>query len=180
MGCSSSKKLSQITSGPTNNIYDFFQEVNSDFTDEEKIIVREQWKVLSMEVNGLGTVVFKQIFRDHPVIKQLFPCRDVAEDQLITNAQFRAHAAVFMQAVGAVVDNIDDLESVMSNPLIFLGKQHAAYTGLKRVYFDEFYNVISNVWRDTFGSSYTTECEKAWNHVFMYITGKLKKGYRLA
>ena len=179
MGCSASQTLFTANSVPTNKIFEV-QEPKSVFTDEEKIIIKKQWKVLSLDVNELGTAVFKQIFREYPEIKELFPCRDIPEDNLLSSAQFRAHSVIFMQAVGAVVDNLDDLDTVMSNPLIFLGKQHAAYTGLKRIYFDEFYHVISKVWKEVLGLRYTIESEKSWSHVFMYITSKLKKGYRLA
>ena len=150
------------------------------FHDQEKIIVKQQWKVLSADIKELGTTVFLQIFKEHPEIKQLFSCRNIDDDELLSNTEFRGHAFVFMQAIGSVVENIDDVENAMSNALIFLGKQHVMFTGVDQIYFDEFTAVISKVWKEKLGPTFTPESAKAWRHVFMYIMEKLKKGYRLA
>ena len=149
-------------------------------TEEQKTIVKRHWRVLSTDIQKLGTAVFLQIFRDHPEVKQLFPCRDVEDDDLISSLEFRGHAYRFMQAVGAVVDNIDNLENAMGNALLFLGKQHVTFMGIKSVYFDDFYVVISKVWKDVLGRRYTPESEKAWSQVFSYIMEKLKKGFESA
>lgn len=177
MGCSPSQAFANkiLISKRTENFG-----LCESFHDQEKIIVKQQWKVLSTDMKGIGTMVFMRIFKQHPEVKKLFPFRNIDDDKLMSSKSFCGHAYVFMQAIGAVVENIDDVENAMSNALIFLGKQHVSFTGVDQIYFDEFTNVISNVWKERLGPSYTLESEDAWRHVFRYIMGKLKKGYYLA
>ena len=147
------------------------------FSDQEKTIVKQQWSTLSPDTKEIGAKVFLEIFRKYPEVKQMFPFRNIADDDMMSSMVFKGHTLIFMQAIGAVVENIDDVDNAMSSALIFLGKQHVTFTGMDQVYFDEFTSVISNVWREKLGPSYTTESAKAWRHVFVYIMGKLKKGY---
>ena len=177
MGCSPSRGLDNRNSTTGRRDKIIFSE---SFRDQEKTIIKQQWRVLSPDMKEIGAKVFLEIFKKYPEVKQLFPCRNIADEQLMSSKVFKGHAYVFMQAIGAVVENIDDVEKAMSNALIFLGKQHVTFTGVHQVYFDEFTSVISNVWREKLGSSYTPESAKAWRHVFVYIMGKLKKGYHLA
>ena len=185
MGCSPSLALTERTklaatiNGKKQITFNGSDDTDKGISEEEKRIVRRHWKVLSSDIQRLGTRVFLQIFKEHPEIKQLFPCRDVEDDKLISSAEFRGHAYRFMQAVGAVVDNIDDLDKTMSGALIFLGKQHVTFGGIKPVYFDDFYYAITKVWKDLLGKRYTTENAKAWGHVFAYIMEMLKRGFNL-
>ena len=184
MGCSPSlalagrTKISATINGKTKVTFnDCHEEKKGLLSEDEKRIVKRHWRVLSSDIKELGARVFLQIFREHPEIKQLFPCRDVDDDHLMTSEEFRGHAYRFMQAVGAVVDNLDNLDKTMSSALIFLGKQHMTFPGIKAYYFDDFYYAITKVWKDLLGKRYTAETEKAWGHVFSYIMEMLKKGF---
>ena len=185
MGCSPSlaqtrrTKIAATINGKTKVTFNDCHEENRGISEEEKQIVKRHWEVLSSDIKALGTRVFLQIFQEHPEIKQLFPCRDVEDDQLISSEEFKGHAYRFMQAVGAVVDNIDNLDKTMSSALMFLGKQHTTFPGVKAYYFDDFYYAITKVWKDLLGKRYTTENAKAWGHVFSYIMEMLKKGFNL-
>ena len=168
MGCSPSQGLDNRTDKVR---------FSQSFTEQEKIIVKQQWRTLSPDTKEIGAKVFMEIFKKYPEVKQMFPFRNTPDDRLVSSKVFNAHAVIFMRAIGAVVENIDDVENAMSNALIFLGKQHVAFTGMDQFYFDEFTCVISNVWREKLGASYTSDSARAWRHVFVYIMGKLKKGY---
>ena len=147
---------------------------------EEKIIIKRQWKVLSADIKRTGTDVFLEIFKLNPDIKLLFPFRNIDDKELMTNAQFKAHGIRFMQAIGAAVENMDELETAMTEPIVALGKQHIKFQGFQPVYFEIFCDAISTVWRKVLGVRFTPACAEAWKHVLVFIMDNLKQGYQLA
>lgn len=149
-------------------------------SEEEKLIIKRQWKILSADMKGTGTAVFMKIFKDHPEVKQEFSYRDIDDNSLPSSAELRCHAFRFMQAVGATIENIDDLENKMSDALLTLGKQHVNFTGFKPIYIQTFYNAILKVWQESLGIRYTTESANAWSRLLRYVMEKLEKGYHIA
>ena len=179
MGCTSSLALGSTKRIAEKNKHqvNIFHGPGTVIPDDERLIIKRQWKVLSNDMKGLGCAVFMQIFKDFPEVKQLFPCRDVETDKLLSCVQFKGHAFRFMQAVAAVVDNIDDLDKNMSVALVGLGEQHVGIKGIKPAYFDGFYLALCKVWKARLGWRYKLECATAWNRVFAYIMDRLKEGY---
>ena len=184
MGCATSlafvNKKNISIAGEKLTVVKDLQRTDVTITDEDKVIIKRQWRILSNDMKCLGAAVFLQIFKEHPEVKQLFPCRDVENDKLLSSVQFKRHAFRFMQAVAAVVDNIDNLENSMTKVLIDLGEQHVLISGIKPSYFEDFYNAICKVWKCKLGWRYKKECETAWNHVFTYIKENMKQGYNSA
>ena len=184
MGCTTSLELKNESTGSLKDekkvFFDRFREPDIFIPESEKTIIKAQWEVLSKDRKGNGTAVFLKIFKQYPEIKELFRCNDVDYTLLEENAEFRAHAIRFMQAMGTAVESIDDLETSMSKSLVSLGKQHVSFTGFKPIYFEAFYDAISSVWRDVLGSDFTPESAEAWCHVMVFILETLKKGYHLA
>lgn len=183
MGCASSlaiaekRRLIVLKKEKKRLVLNSLNESEKPIPEEEKKIIKRHWRVLSTDIQRLGATVFLQIFKEHPEVKQLFSFRNVDDDNLLSCAEFRGHAYRFMQAIGGVVENIDNLEKTMSGALIFLGKQHVMFSGIKPAYFDDFYHAISNVWKDVLGKNYTPESANAWKHVFLYTLETLKKGF---
>jgi len=89
--------------------------------EHEIRLINKTWKLLSTDMTGYGTKVFLRIFQKNPKLKQLFPCRDVEGEELLKNKHFKGHASLFMQAIGAAVDNIDCLEENLAPLLLGLG-----------------------------------------------------------
>lgn len=118
------------------------------FTERQKILVRKTWKYLSNDLTGYGTMVFLRIFEQHPHVKKLFPsiCNDEGET-LLKNPLFKGHASRFMQAVGAVVDNLDNLEEALAPLLIGLGRNHINFMGFRSEYFEAFTHAMVHVWK---------------------------------
>lgn len=148
--------------------------------EEEKLLIKRQWRVLSADIKGTGTSVFMELFKLNPEMKQLFPFRNVRDAELLEDADFKRHGIRFMQAISATIENIDDLEKSLRNSLISLGKLHINFTGFKLKYFETFKDAIANVWRSALRSSYNKESEEAWNPVILFIMDNLKLGHRLA
>lgn len=150
------------------------------FTAAEKAVVIKTWRVLSNDLTGRGTKVFIHIFRDNPKIKDLFPLDGLDGEAMVKSYIFKGHASRFMQAVGAVVDNIDSCDEALSPLLIGLGKHHVLFTGFKPDYFNSFETAMRTVWAEDLGSKFTPQTEIAWTKVFKFILRKLKEGYLIA
>ena len=159
---------------------DRFREPDIIISEEEKSIIRRQWKVLSLDMKGTGSTIFLRIFEEHPEIKQLFSYTNVGDELLPKSSRLSTHAYRFMQVIGTVVDNIDEIEVKVAGALLALGKQHIHFTGFKPLYIQAFYDAILHVWKEVLGVEFTLECAIAWGHVLILIMEKLKKGYHLA
>ncbi|KAI0232717.1 hypothetical protein LSAT2_016973, partial [Lamellibrachia satsuma] len=144
----------------------------------QKIIINRTWTCLSGDPTLYGTRVFLYIFGKYPFIKTLFPVlADLEGDQLVCNSNFKAHASRFMQAVDAVVENIDDPDGVMGPFLVGLGRQHVTFGGFKPEYFDAFEEAMTTVWAEELGDKFDVMARQAWKVVFQFIMHKLRKGY---
>ena len=151
-----------------------------EISEDEKEIIKRQWKVLSSDMKATGTAVFMQIFKEQPEIKQHFSYKDVDDKHLPMSSELRGHAFRFMQAVGATIENIDDLEISMSEALLTLGAQHVKFTGFKPIYIRTFHSAILTVWRNIFGVHLSPKSADAWNKVLEFIMDKLEEGYNTA
>ena len=173
MGCSTSLAMSAVK---TEN----YEGEAVIFTDQQKKIIHKTWKFLADDLNGRGTRIFLRIFELHPYVKELFPCRDLEGEDLLRDANFKGHASRFMQAVGAAVDNIDNLDGALAPLLIGLGKQHIHFRGFKPDYWDAFREAILFVWEMDLGDKFNEQTRDAWVAVFGFIMVKLKEGYKKA
>src|SRR6218665_1277905 len=89
---------------------------------QQKTIVQRTWRVLSSDLADRGVRIFLHIFEKTPPIKTIFAYRDLVGDQLRRNRHFVSHAAKFLQAVGAVVENLDKCRDNVAPLLNSLGE----------------------------------------------------------
>ena len=147
-------------------------------SDQHKKIVVKNWHLLSNDLTGRGSRIFLLIFQRNPLIKGLFPpLQNLEDDELVKNPIFKGHASRFMQAVGAVVDNIDDYHETLSPLLNDLGRRHVSFKGFKPGYFNEFEEAILHVFAEDLGVKFTAQAREAWKNVFQFIMWELKRGY---
>ena len=133
--------------------------------------------MLATDLTGRGSKVFQKIFELNPLVKNLFPFKHVEGADLLLEPNFKGHASRFMNAVGAVVDNLDNLDEALAPLLIGLGENHVTFDGFKPEYFNFFAQAMHLVWKEDLKSKYTTEAEEAWKAVFAFIMDNLKLGY---
>jgi hemoglobin-like flavoprotein len=173
MGCSPSKS---VTIGRKHNgklgIHD--RRIVNDY---DKRNVKKTWKILSKDMPGIGAKIFLKIFSLKPEIKQIFPFRDCTGEELMRDTHFRGHASRFMQAVGAAVDNVNDLDTAMTSLLFGLGQQHIHYTGFNVQYFDLFITAMLVVFEKELNIKFTQEVANSWRLVLEFMISKLKEGY---
>lgn len=150
---------------------------SSEITEQQKVLIKKTWKIVSNSMPRIGTKIFLRIFSIKPAIKQIFPFRDVTGDALLQNSHFRGHASRFMQAVGAAVDNINALDTAMTPLLFGLGQQHVHYKGFNVDYFNVFSEAIKHVLEQELRSKYTPEVRTAWTKMIDFIICILTDGY---
>lgn len=152
------------------------EDVLNQFTVVEKKIIRRTWKLLANDLTGRGSSVFLKIFLLNPHVKELFPFKQLDGETLIKSQLFRGHASRFMQAVGAVVDNIDNPAEALSPLLIELGQKHAHYSGFMPDYFNYYEDAMLEEWSEQLGNRLDDDAKEAWRKVFRFILLKLREG----
>ena len=177
MGCSAS-----IDMGNNQNLRSRTStEDISYITETEKRIVRKTWNHnLSRDIKGTGVKIFLHIFLINPELKQIFPFRNYDENALLKDSCFKGHASRFMQAMGAAIDNMDDLHESMGPMLVDLGEQHFCYEGFKPEYWDIFSEAVHGIWKQVLRRKYVPKVVDAWEKVFVFMVSKLNEGYTKA
>ncbi|KAK2148581.1 hypothetical protein LSH36_491g05001 [Paralvinella palmiformis] len=170
MGCTTSVHVSNVLHTQTDTA--------RGFTSHQKHVIIKTWRMLSNDLNGRGARIFLRIFRLNPEVKKLFPCGHLDGDELVKDPVFKGHATRFMQAVGAVIDNIDDYEQALLPLLNSLGRQHIHFRGFRYEQFDAFEEAMMYVWEEDLGSRFTPETREAWHKVFRFLMDGLRQGYQ--
>ncbi len=149
------------------------------FTEHQKRLINRTWRYLANDLTGHGSKVFLRIFDVMPTARDLFPSLRYCQthEQLVNNPVFKGHASRFMQAVGAVVDHIDDPEGGLSQLLRELGEQHVNFFGFDQLYFQRFSESMMYVWTNELGNKLTPGVRLAWQAVFDFIMTKMREGY---
>lgn len=146
-------------------------------SNNHKAQVLKTWKILSNDLTGRGKRIFLLIFQKNPRVKSLFPCGNLEGDALMKDPSFIGHASRFMQAVGAVVDNIDNYQNALAPLLNNLGRRHVYFKGFKPEYFNGFEEAILQVFAEDLGTKFTQQAKEAWRLVFKFILMELKRGF---
>ena len=143
----------------------------------QRHLVRKTWRYLADDMTGRGTIVFSFIFLLCPDLKKLFPFRDVVEEDLVNNFEYRCHAARFMQVVGAVVGGLSNLNEVINPLLEELGDRHSHHVGMPAEAFEVFKNAMILAWEQELRAKFTPEAKEAWIVVFDVIIFALRRGF---
>lgn len=146
-------------------------------TDQHKKVIVKNWKILSTDLTGRGSRIFMLIFARNPLVKSLFTCGHLEGDALLADPNFKGHASRFMQAVGAVVDNLDNYREALAPLLNDLGRRHVYFKGFKPIYFNDFQESIMQVFAEDLGSKFNSFAREAWRLVFLFILTELKRGF---
>ncbi|XP_077977681.1 neuroglobin-1-like [Glandiceps talaboti] len=181
MGCSES--LSATTGGKKNNGNVLLVNIQKapKFTFEQIHDLRRTWPKLACDATGNGGQVFLQIFSINPAIKNLFPFRYVPTDILSQNEIFKMHSRRFMQAVGACVENLENLDGDVTTLFLELGKKHIKFDGFNVDYFSAYVASMQFVWDlELTGHHYSKSSRELWTVIFKFVVTRMEEGYRTA
>ena len=176
MGCSASVARMTKFKRRTESLNNYVEYI----TAEEKRLILKTWNRLSRDIPRVGVKIFLRIFVLNPDLKQIFPFRDCNGAELLQDPVFKGHASRFMQAVGAAIDNMDDLNNAMGPMLVGLGGQHINYAGFKPEYWDIFIESVTDIWKQELRRKFSSKVSEAWHILFEFMVSKLKEGYEKA
>ncbi len=94
------------------------------FTQQEKQILRETWKLVSTDRQEQGMAIFIEIFRKWPDLQMLFPFKNCSHDELLQQPMFRSHALRFINSIDTTIHSLDALDVALIPVLHQLGKTH--------------------------------------------------------
>lgn len=176
MGCTSSiVTVSKLKLSPETPVSKSC--IADEISNEDKRIVKKTWKYLSTDIVELGVKVFLNLFAVNPATKRVFPFHDLDGDDLLMNIRFKGHSTRLMQTLQTVIDNIDALETTAKPLLVEIGKQHYAFQGFHKVYWDACPEAILRTWRDMLQDKFTETKYKAWSDFVAFVIAQLKEGY---
>lgn len=181
MGCATSLARVRFSSRKHSAVINGNEDLNTRsfviLSRQHKVCVIKTWKILSTDLTGRGKRIFLLIFQKNPRVKSLFPCGSLEGEALLQDPSFVGHATRFMQAVGIVVDNIDNYQAALAPHLNNLGRRHVYFRGFKPGYFNDFEEAILQVFADDLGRKFTPLTKEAWRLVFRFILMELKRGF---
>lgn len=151
-----------------------------EITVEEAYVLKRTWHYMTKDLQGNGLQVFLRIFELCPATQKLFKVENVHHSDLARSVLIKAHGARFMKAVGAVIDNLDDIgkkDNQLTQLLIGLGQHHVQYSEFKSQYFEAFYEALMFQWERIMGEMFTPQVSDTWSRLFTYLMQKLTEGY---
>ena len=150
------------------------------FTQQQKCLLRETWELLSEKQQQHGVAIFCNIFATQPNTKQLFPFRELEDDDLLKDSLFRSHSKRFMHAIETTVRHLDALDLILVPVLHRLGERHVKISGFKLEYLSVFIESMLTVFADELGKKFTKEVRATWRHLGKFIASKMTEGYQNA
>ncbi|RUS80969.1 hypothetical protein EGW08_011244, partial [Elysia chlorotica] len=144
------------------------QEELPPFTDHQKELVTETWRLVQEDMAKVGVVMFIKLFETHPEVQSVFmPFKAQNCESLMDNVQLKSHALRVMGTVDKCINRFHDPAKVR-DMLHELGARHVMYNA-KVDYMDligpQFIWAIEPV----LGDHWTPEVEQAWSDLFKFI-----------
>ncbi|CAC5368102.1 uncharacterized protein LOC127738201 [Mytilus californianus] len=144
-----------------------------EFTDRQKQLVVDSWKIIQEDMSKVGVVMFMKLFETHPDVQEVFmPFKGMTKEDLQYSNQLKTHALRVMGTVDKCLARIDDKKKVQEM-LHDLGSRHAMYNA-KVDYIDligpQFIWAIQPALKEQWNS----EVEEAWSDLFKLISQLMK------
>ncbi|XP_041351734.1 non-symbiotic hemoglobin-like [Gigantopelta aegis] len=194
MGCFSSKKMKTISPKkekrlraserkylPVDNADDLYVQKlrglpNSrpEFTEMQKELVLESWKIVQQDISRVGVVLFMKLFEMHPDVQDVFsPFKGKSVENLKSNSHLKSHALRVMGSVEKCLARIHEplkLEEMLHE----LGVRHVQYNA-KVDYIDLVGPQFISAIQPSMGDSWNIELELAWSDFFKLISHIIKE-----
>ena len=188
MGCTASFVVSDQSNikrklKASTTINPTFNTVNNQTTTlsrEDKEKIKESWKMLSNDMLGNGGKVMLRLIDMNGEIKHILGLVELEGKSLNDNAAFKLQCLRVMQTIGALVDNIDNMEDTVFPVLHELGRQHFAYNRFVQKLWNPFPEAVLYVWERELSDTFTPDVPLSWTPLLLLIVCKMKEGYQHA
>ncbi|CAL1534618.1 unnamed protein product [Lymnaea stagnalis] len=143
------------------------------FTDRQKELVTETWKVVQDDMAKVGVVMFIKLFETHPEVQNVFmPFKGQSQENLKDSAQLKSHALRVMGTVDKCIHRFHDPDKVVQM-LHELGARHVMYNA-KVDYMDLIGPQLIWAIEPVLGDRWTPEVEQAWSDLFKFVSYIMK------
>lgn len=143
-------------------------------TPEQVEDVTTSWeKVVSLGLETVGVLLFKNIFKIAPEALALFSFKD--EDPLYESPKLKKHATGVVKTVGTAVAGLKDLGRLVP-VLKALGKTHAGY-GVKPEHFAIVGQALVQTLSDGLQDEFTEPVKQAWLDVYTVVSDTMISGF---
>ncbi|OQV17421.1 hypothetical protein BV898_08524 [Hypsibius exemplaris] len=136
----------------------------------ERLVVQQTFEAISKKLGRavLGRDIFYLFFQLHPAYLQLFKAlRDIPPEQLKTHPRLKAHGLNAIQALAAVIENLEDTETTVLL-LEKTGRDHVRRK-LQSKHFEDFHSTTVALLKRELGPSFTPFVEQSWNKAFTVV-----------
>ncbi|PVD28406.1 hypothetical protein C0Q70_10993 [Pomacea canaliculata] len=149
-------------------------------TVQQKDMVQRSWAtVMRRDLTAVGMLLFKNLFQQEPRIMTLFSLEASDDEDLEQNLRLRLHAARFMQAVGAVIDNLQTPNDKLSALLSDIGERHSHLHSFHHEYFRAFREAFLTTLEHSLGKDrFKGELRAAWDSVIGFMTREMNHGHK--
>lgn len=144
------------------------------FTDRQKQLVRETWKIVQADIAKVGVITFMRLFEKYPDVQDIFiPFKGQTLEELKNCDRLREHGLQVMRTVEKVIARLDEPRK-MYTMLYELGQKHVMFN-TKVDYMDLIGPQFILAIKPTIEDSWTIETEEAWSDFFKMVTFIMKE-----
>lgn len=129
-------------------------------TPKDKALVTKTWALVKKDLKGNGVKLLHMYFTDFPEYLPFFPFKDLPLDEMPTNGKFKAHAANVIYALSAIVDSLDDNDTLIS--LLQKNGQSHAKRNIPPKAYDDLKTTAVKFLTQELGANMTPEVGEAW------------------
>ncbi|KAL1494036.1 hypothetical protein ABEB36_009703 [Hypothenemus hampei] len=139
-------------------------------TSRDKYLVRSTWSKAMKTPADNGVLLLTMFFEKHPDYIQLFPFKDIPQEEFKQNVRFRAHANSVMYALSSIVDALNDNE-LLIQLLTKTGSSH-----VPRKVTPEAFIHLKEVTLELFAQLFKPEEVEAWKKTLDVAFSVILKG----
>ncbi|CAL4161331.1 unnamed protein product, partial [Meganyctiphanes norvegica] len=146
-------------------------------TPRDKASIVATWDLVRPNLKQHGINFFMKLFEEQPDLQQRFPSlRDKMLSELRTNKRMAEHATTVMTAIQALVDNLDDVETLVEM-LKSTGVNHDR-RGIPKEDFEILAQVLIDFLGENLGNAWTPQAKAAWKQALKVINAVILSQYK--
>lgn len=146
----------------------------AELTDNTRKDVHDTWDIVRKNLRKHALDFFLCFFKRHPEHQKLFhDFKDVRVSELPNEQKFRGHAVRVFFAITSLIDNLDDLDTVV-DILQKTARDHKP-RGVKGQQFEDLFETILYYLETTLGESFTGGRKESWETVSKVILSVIHK-----
>ncbi|KAK2181726.1 hypothetical protein NP493_383g00037 [Ridgeia piscesae] len=135
-----------------------------DLTPEGKKAVQDTWAPVAANPKHFGVLLFIKYFTEYPRTQDFFEhFKGKSLEELKTSAKLRAHGTTVLHAVTAMVENLDDLDTMVVLLNNTVDRHTPRTVGFPE--YDDLFKCIGSFLAEQLGDKFDEVAKQAWGIV---------------